>query len=92
MIPLLEIYSKDDCPFCEKAERELSVWGLPYLKRTLGHSFTKDELAERLGVPVNTIISLPKIFLDNRLIGGYSELLSCLNAVKMAQYVQERTE
>lgn len=87
---MIELYSMDFCPFCEKAKKLLQDNKLLYICYTLNKDFTKENIAIRLGVEVTSKITLPQIFLDNHNIGGYTELKSCLDAVKMSRYMNGR--
>ena len=61
MLQTIEVYSMDGCPFCDKAKDLLSQNGLPYIVYTLGSSFTKEDLANRLGIDLTEKITLPQI-------------------------------
>jgi glutaredoxin len=89
MIGTIELYSMDNCPFCEKAKKLLYDNKLLYKYYKLNMEFTKEQLAFRLGVDPLSKITLPQIFLDNENIGGYNELKICLDAVKMMKHMQE---
>lgn len=85
----VEIYSMDNCPYCEKALKLLRKNDIDYNYYKLNIEFTKEQLALRLGVDIDSKITLPQIFLDNESIGGYNELKICLDAVKMMKYIKE---
>lgn len=70
---VFEIYSKDNCEWCVKTKELLSDKGLGYTEYKLGLDFQKENIAYLLGFPEK--ITLPQIFRDNKLIGGYEELL-----------------
>ncbi len=89
MIGMIELYSMDNCPFCEKAKKLLYDNKFVYKYYSLNKDFTKEQLASRLGVDATSRITLPQIFLDNENIGGYNELKICLDAVKMMKHMQE---
>jgi glutaredoxin len=89
MIETIELYSMDNCPFCEKAKKLLYDNKFMFKYYNLNTDFTKEQLASRLGVDATSKITLPQIFLDNENIGGYNELKICLDAVKMMKLMQE---
>ena len=69
----IEIYSKDNCPFCDKAVRlaQQLVQEAPnkYVVYKLGVDFELHELLER----APTARTFPQIFIDDKNIGGYTE-------------------
>lgn len=89
MIGTIEMYSMKNCPYCEKAKKLLYDNKIMYKYYMLDENYTKQELAERLGVDATSRITLPQIFLDNESIGGYNELKMCMDAVHMMKYMQE---
>lgn len=64
------IWSKYECAFCDKAKALLTVKGIEFEERKIGDGYTKEDLLES----VPTAKSVPQIFIDNQLIGGYQEL------------------
>ena len=64
------IYSKDNCPFCVRAKQLLTAKGLPFKEINLeGKEKELAELKARTGWR-----TVPQIFIDNKLIGGFTEL------------------
>jgi len=88
MIGMIEIYSMDNCPYCEKAKDLLFKNNLSYLELKLNCDFNKQILATRLNIEPTEKITLPQIFLDNDNIGGYNELKIVMDAVKMMKHMQ----
>ena len=64
------IWSKYDCPNCDKAKSLLKLRRIEYEERKIGDGWTKEELLEA----IPTARSVPQVFLDGQLIGGYQEL------------------
>lgn len=64
------IWSKYNCPFCDKAKALLTMKGIEFEERKIGDGYTKEDLLES----VPTARSVPQIFLDDKLIGGFTEL------------------
>lgn len=64
------VWSKDNCPFCEQAKGLLKMKGIEFEERKIGHGYTKEQLIEA----VPTARTVPQIFLDEQLIGGFTEL------------------
>ena len=71
------VWSKDHCPFCDQAKALLNQKGIEFEERKIGHGYTKEQLLEA----VPTARTVPQIFLDDKLIGGFTELRSHLQKV-----------
>lgn len=71
------VWSKDNCPSCAQAKALLTSEGINYEERLISDGgWTKEQLLEA----VPTARSVPQIFINDRLIGGFNEL---------TQYLQE---
>ena len=71
------VWSKDQCPFCVQAKALLDSKGIEYEERNIMHgTWTKEQLLEA----VPTARTLPQIFLDGELIGGFNEIRQHLNS------------
>lgn len=68
------IYSKEGCSFCTAAANLLDIEKKPYKYLVLDEDFTMDELLEK----APNARSFPQIFLDDTLVGGYSDLVYSL--------------
>jgi glutaredoxin 3 len=64
------VWSKDQCPFCVQAKALLESKGIEYEERNVSHNWTKEQLLEA----VPTARTLPQVFLDEELVGGFTEL------------------
>lgn len=64
------VWSKYNCPFCEQAKALLKSKGIEFEERKIGDGFTKEDLLEA----VPNARTVPQIFLNNNLIGGFTEL------------------
>lgn len=64
------VWSKDNCPFCDQAKNLLKMKGIEFEEKKIGHGYTKEQLLEA----VPTARTVPQIFLDGDLIGGFTEL------------------
>lgn len=64
------IWSKYHCPYCDQAKALMNARGIEFEERKIGDGFTKDDLLEA----VPNARTVPQIFIDNRLIGGFTEL------------------
>jgi glutaredoxin len=64
------VWSKDACPFCVQAKALLESRGIEFEERNVSKDWTREQLLEA----VPNARTLPQIFLDNDLIGGFTEL------------------
>ena len=64
------VWSKDACPFCVQAKALLEARGIEYEERNVSKNWTREQLLEA----VPTARTVPQIFLDDELIGGFTEL------------------
>lgn len=64
------VWSKDACPFCDQAKNLLKSKGIEFEERNVSKEWTKEQLLEA----VPNARTLPQIFLDSALIGGFTEL------------------
>lgn len=64
------VWSKEACPFCDQAKALLNMKGIAYEERKIGEGYTKEQLLEA----VPGARAVPQIFLDDKLIGGFTEL------------------
>ena len=66
------VYSKPACVYCEKATALLTRLGLEYTEKVVSKDLSLEELFKELDKQVRTI---PQIVIDEKLIGGYNELI-----------------
>jgi len=64
------VWSKSQCPFCDQAKALLDKNGIEFEERKIGNGYTREDLLEA----VPTARTVPQIFLDDKLIGGFTEL------------------
>ncbi len=64
------VWSKDACPFCDQAKNLLKLKGIEYEERNIIRDWTREQLL----VAVSNARTVPQIFLDEQLIGGFTEL------------------
>lgn len=79
MSPKVVVYSKDYCPYCDRAKALFKSKGIAFEAIELEdkpEEFTK--LKERTG-----LMTVPQIFIDDQLVGGYSELAALERAGKL---------
>ena len=64
------VWSKNQCPYCVQAKALLESRGIEYEERNINDGWDKEDLL----AAVPTARTLPQIFLDQELVGGFTEL------------------
>ncbi len=64
------VWSKYNCPYCDQAKALLKQKGIVFEEKKIGDGYTKEELLEA----VPNARTVPQIFIDDKLVGGYTEL------------------
>lgn len=81
-MPNIEVYSKKDCPFCHKAKELLTEKGQKFIEIDVEKNTEKiEEMLERS----RGRKTVPEIFIDGELIGGFDELRDLANSGKLDQ-------
>jgi len=68
------VWSKYNCPYCDQAKALLTQRGIRYEERKIGDGYSREELLEA----VPNARTVPQIFINNQLIGGFTELRTYL--------------
>jgi glutaredoxin len=69
------IWSKYHCPYCDQAKALLKQKGIEFEEKKIGDGYTKEELLEA----VPNARAVPQIVIDDKLIGGFTDLKVFLN-------------
>lgn len=69
------IYSTETCSYCRDAKNFLSAHELQFNEVKITSQETLQQLAEKLGYTPKTV---PQIWLDDKYIGGYDDLVKSL--------------
>jgi len=69
------VWSKYNCQYCDMAKALLNQKNIPFEERKIGDGYTREQLLEA----VPSARTVPQIFLDDELVGGYNELRTRLN-------------
>jgi len=64
------VWSKDQCPYCDQAKALLKSRNIEFEERNVSQDWTREQLLEA----VPTARTLPQIFLDQELVGGFTGL------------------
>jgi|TARA_B100000085_G_scaffold76356_1_gene68576 glutaredoxin len=77
---MYKVFTKPNCQFCVRAKELLDKLNIPYETYHLGenleggdgnYTVTIDQMFEMIGKPVR---SMPQIMVDDKLIGGFTDL------------------
>jgi len=68
----IEIYTKDNCIWCDRAKTLLASEDLKYKEFDLSDDKLRAEFYSKIGNDVKTV---PQIFIDNERVGGYQDLV-----------------
>ena len=75
----VEIYTKDQCPYCVQAKNLMKSKGWEFTEHYISAETREtllEELTTRIGTTPRTV---PQIFIDDKSIGGFSELVVWVN-------------
>ena len=64
------VWSKENCPYCLQAKALLESRGIEFEERNVNKDWTREQLLEA----VPNARTLPQIFLNDKLVGGFNEL------------------
>lgn len=78
------VWSKYHCPYCDQAKALLDLHDITYEERRIGDGYTREDLLES----VPDARTVPQIFLDGILIGGYTELRQYFDKEKNADQTE----
>lgn len=72
------VWSKYQCPYCDQAKALLTQKGIQFEERKIGDGWTREDLLEA----VPTARTVPQIFINDELVGGFTELKQKLTESK----------
>jgi glutaredoxin len=64
------VWSKNHCPYCDQAKALLTLKGIEYEERNINNGWDREDLL----AAVPNARTVPQIFLDDKLVGGFTEL------------------
>lgn len=76
MIGHVEIYTKENCPYCNRAKQLLNQMSIPFNEQKLDVHFTREILTERYP----NAKTYPVVVVDGFHIGGYTQLVEKVNS------------
>ncbi len=75
---MIEIWSKQNCPYCVKAKALCEQKGYEFKYNMLDEDFTREELFERFP----TARTFPQITANGEYIGGYTEFAQYVDGLR----------
>jgi glutaredoxin 3 len=66
----VKMYTKDNCPYCVKAKAYFAKKNIPVQEVKVGTDIARDDFITLTGMK-----TVPAIYLENKLIGGYTDLI-----------------
>lgn len=82
----VEIYSKEGCMFCVQAKMIFEIAKFPIIEYKLDTDYTKEQFIEKFG---NS--TFPRILINDKLIGGFSELSNLILEKKIEINIPPKT-
>ena len=73
---MIEIYGKDNCPYCDMAKALCEQKKMDYEYKLFGKDFTREELMETFP----GARTFPQIIVDGKKIGGFTEYKALVDA------------
>ena len=64
------VWSKPQCPYCDQAKALLTLKNIVFEEKKIGSGYSKEDLL----AAVPDARTVPQIFIDDVLIGGYTDL------------------
>jgi len=81
---MIKVYTKDYCPYCDRAKSLLTQLGHKYEEIPLGSDQDKIiTLVKKTGMR-----TLPQIFIEDKLIGGYDDLKVLIDSGKIQELLK----
>ena len=85
----ITIYSKNNCTFCNKAKHLVKTLGLTYEEKKMEDFDSPEAMLEDIGKPVRT---MPQIKIDDKLVGGYNQLIEYFTDKGLVNFKGEEIE
>jgi glutaredoxin 3 len=82
---MIKIYTKNYCPYCTQAKALLTSLGAEYEEVDVTSSpEVMEDLVEKTG-----LMTVPQIFLGEKLLGGYDDIAKLNEEGKLADLIKE---
>ncbi len=76
----IEIYTLDYCPYCQKAKFFLDELNVKYKEISCEDNEEEMRLKLKEKYDLKSLATFPQIIIDNKNIGGYSDLIEKYNS------------
>lgn len=70
----VKIYSKDECPWCDRAKSLLEFHDVKFNEIKIGRDITRDEFLKQ----VPNVRTVPQIFVNGTRLGGFDDLSTAM--------------
>ena len=78
---MLEIYTRNGCPYCEKLKLILESFDVTFVSQNLDDNFTREEFYEKFGEGA----TFPQVLLDGSNMGGCNDTIEYLVSIGCLQ-------
>ncbi len=86
--PRIVVHSKDNCIFCDKTKEFLDFHTLDYVIINYNNPITYKDMKNKLITETN-YTQFPQIFINERFIGGYKDLINLYETTKLHDLLKE---
>lgn len=84
----IQIYTKDYCPYCDKAKAFFTMKGISYTEIDITHDPDKQQEMLTRAAPRRTV---PQIFIGDKPIGGYDDMMTLNNQGTLMGMINQET-
>lgn len=70
----IDVYTKDNCTFCDRAKLLLDARKLEYTTVKIGEEISREDFMEKFP----NVRSAPLVIIDDEIVGGFIELMNFL--------------
>lgn len=79
------VYTKDNCPYCDRAKNLLRSKGQTYTEMNIGRDITREEFVSTFP----GVMTVPFIIIDGERVGGYNDLTEWYNSNGRREFLSE---
>ena len=84
----IEIYGKETCVWCDRARSMCDQYDLKYTYKALDDRFYGEENTKEFRGRCPTAKTVPQIFVNNKLVGGFNNFANKLENENIGNYGQ----
>jgi len=86
---MIIIHTKKGCTYCDRTKVFLNSHALPYVEKIYHLEDKEYDRKKNLLVSLTNCKTFPQIFIKDKFIGGYSELISLYETLKLHDLLAE---